>query len=251
MSGQATGAASVIWHDVECGGYAADLASFEALARQAAGPVLELGAGTGRVALHLARAGHEVTAIDREAALLDALSGRARAEGLAVASAIADARSFSLPSPFALVIAPMQLLQVVGDAPERASLLRSVRDHLAAGGAFAAAILAPGALAAADPPGTGAPPLPDIREVDGRVYSSLPVAVAERAGAVEVTRLRQTVAPDGTLTEAHDVVRLFPLTVERLESEAAGAGFRARERIEIPPTADHVGSTIVVTEAVR
>ena len=55
MSGEA-----VIWHDVECGGYRADLPYWVALARAHGGPVLDIGAGTGRVALALARDGHAV-----------------------------------------------------------------------------------------------------------------------------------------------------------------------------------------------
>ena len=49
-----------IWHDVECGAYGADLALWEELATAAGGPVLDLGCGTGRVVLHLARRGHAV-----------------------------------------------------------------------------------------------------------------------------------------------------------------------------------------------
>ena len=60
----------VIWHDVECGGYAADLPLWRELARAEAGPVLDVGAGAGRVALELARHGHDVTALDRDAVLL-------------------------------------------------------------------------------------------------------------------------------------------------------------------------------------
>ena len=54
---------AVIWHDVECGRYAADLPLWRGLADEASGPVLDVGAGTGRVAIDLARRGHEVTAL--------------------------------------------------------------------------------------------------------------------------------------------------------------------------------------------
>ena len=57
----ATADRETIWHEVECGSYAADLALWSELAAEVAGPVLELGCGTGRVALHLAAEGREVT----------------------------------------------------------------------------------------------------------------------------------------------------------------------------------------------
>ena len=54
----------VIWHDVENGSYAADLELWRTLAAEASGPILDLGAGTGRVARDLHAAGHEVHALD-------------------------------------------------------------------------------------------------------------------------------------------------------------------------------------------
>ena len=65
---------------MECGRYVADLALWQELAARERGPVLDVGAGTGRVALDLARAGHAVTALDREPELLAALA-RARRGG--------------------------------------------------------------------------------------------------------------------------------------------------------------------------
>ena len=73
--------AHVVWHDVECGGYDADLALWRELAREAGGPVLDVGAGTGRVALRLAGAGLDVTALDLDGELLDVLEGAPRRPG--------------------------------------------------------------------------------------------------------------------------------------------------------------------------
>src|SRR5207244_3963878 len=67
----------VAWHDLECGGYRADFALWHELAQANPGPVLEVGAGTGRVALELARAGYAVTALDRDPALRAARGTRA------------------------------------------------------------------------------------------------------------------------------------------------------------------------------
>src|ERR1700724_459855 len=106
----------VIWHDLECGGYDADLALWRELAGgsndgSSADPILEVGAGSGRVALDLARAGHRVTALDIDGELLLAL--RERAEGLRVETACADARSFALDArDFILCLVPMQTVQL-------------------------------------------------------------------------------------------------------------------------------------------
>ena len=52
-------ARAVIWHDIENGSYSADLPLWLELAAEAGGPVLDLGAGTGRVARALHGGGHE------------------------------------------------------------------------------------------------------------------------------------------------------------------------------------------------
>ncbi|MBV9839279.1 MAG: hypothetical protein JO156_14285, partial [Solirubrobacterales bacterium] len=54
---------SVVWHDLECGSYHEDLELWRELARRHGDPVLEIGAGTGRVSLELARRGHRVVAL--------------------------------------------------------------------------------------------------------------------------------------------------------------------------------------------
>src|SRR4051812_50230317 len=98
-----------LWHDLECGPYAEDLPLWRRLAREAAGPVLDVGAGTGRVALDLARAGRPVTALDVDPELLGALGERAAAAGVEIRIVQADARDFSLPgAAFALILVPMQ-----------------------------------------------------------------------------------------------------------------------------------------------
>ena len=74
---------SVIWHDIECGAYAEDLPLWRSLAAEYGDPVLDVGAGTGRVALDLARAGYRVTALDRDPELLAALESAPREEASA------------------------------------------------------------------------------------------------------------------------------------------------------------------------
>jgi SAM-dependent methyltransferase len=247
----ATGALQqeVIWHDLECASYAADLSLWAQLATAARGPVLELGCGTGRVALHLSRDGHPVTGIDHGAELVAELRRRANGEGLDVRAEVADAAAFSLGDRFGLILAPMQLLQLLPDDRQRSECLHSAAKHLNPGGMLALAIVEPGQARSAGADQSASPPLPDARELDGWVYSSLPLGVFESGGALVVERLRQTVTPGGRLEEARSAVQLRILSASQLEEEAGAAGLRAAGRRRIEATEGHVGSTVVLLEA--
>ncbi|HEY1591806.1 MAG TPA: methyltransferase domain-containing protein [Solirubrobacteraceae bacterium] len=232
---------SVIWHDIECGAYGADIALWRALAREHPGPLLDVGAGTGRITLDLAREGRRVVALDRDADLLAELS--ARGAGLEVETVVADAREFSLAERFALIIVPMQTIQLLGGAGGRRMFLGRARGHLTETGVLAIAISEHLELYETD---GLAGPLPDIRELGGIVYSSQPTAVrADEAGFV-LERRRETIDGDGTRTVEQDVIRIDPLLAAELEREASEVGLNAAGRIEIPPTADHVGSVVVM-----
>jgi SAM-dependent methyltransferase len=235
----------VLWHDLECGSYAADLPLWRELAGAAAsGPVLEIGAGTGRVALDLAGRGHEVTALDNDGALLDALRARAT-EAVAVEAVTADARDFALGRRFGLCVVPMQTIQLLGGPAGRASFLACAYRHLVRGGLLAAALAEP--LPEYD--SSLAPPLPDLRERDGWVYSSQPVAVWQDGDATAIERVRETVSPAGEHSTSAYVVHLDLLSPAELERESAVVGFEPLPRRRIAPTAEHVGSDVVVVRA--
>ena len=236
---------ATIWHDLECGSYTADLALWRGLADRAGGPVLEVGAGTGRVALDLARRGHEVIALDCDASLLEVLAERAR--DLPVRTLAADARDFRLDGPVRLCIVPMQTIQLLGGREGRAAFLRCARAQLEAGGVLAAAIAED--LPAFEPRNPGDLPPPDIREHAGWVYASQPVAVRDRGAATVLERRREAVAPDGTRHEREDVVRLDRISAANLEREASLAGLSPLPGVDVPPTRDHVGSRVVMLEA--
>jgi SAM-dependent methyltransferase len=234
------------WHEVECGGYAADLPLWERLADDAHGAVLELGCGSGRVALHLARRGCEVWAVDANPALLEVLESRATTAGLPVRAQLADVRALELDREFGLVIAPMQVIQMLGGADSRLAALKRAARHLAAAGRLAAAIVEHPADSVE---GVGAAAIPDVRELDGWIYSSLAVAVSEDDGGLEIHRLRQAVSPEGSLNEEEHRERLDSLDAETLEAEAGSVGLRPAEHLEVPPTDGYLGSTVVVVEA--
>jgi SAM-dependent methyltransferase len=232
---------AVIWHDLECGGYVADLPLWRELAGAAPARVLDVGAGTGRVALDLARAGHAVTALDRDAELLAVLAERARAAALEVATVVADAAGFDLAG-FALIAVPMQTLQLLPDAPARGRFFAAARRALVPGGRLAAAL----ATALEGFEGEALLPAPDVAERDGWRFVSQPVAVREDADAAWIERVRITIGPDGGRTSAPDVVRLARVSADGLAAEAAEHGLALAEVREIPATDEHVGTEVVV-----
>jgi len=235
-----TGAAA-IWHDVECGSYDADLPLWEELAERHGGPILELGCGTGRVALHLARRGYKVIGLDRDQELLEVLD--ARATSFELTTLRADARDFVLGQQVGLVLAPTHLLQLLPGPDERGECLRSVAAALRPGGLLAVVI-----IEEMPEPDGAPPPLPDVREVDGWVYSSLAIEAATGPGQIVVRRLRQTVSPQGALSEEPNEVRIATFTAASLEAEAEAAGLRPAGQREIAPTDLHVGSKVVLLE---
>jgi SAM-dependent methyltransferase len=230
---------AVVWHDLECGGYGEDLALWRELA--GAGPVLDLGCGTGRVALDLAARGVAVVGLDRDPALLQALSERA--EGLPVETVCADARAFDLGRRFPVVLAPMQTVQLLGGKAGRADFLRCVRAHLEPGGLAALALA--DALEGFDE-ATATPPMPDVREQDGIVYFSQPVAVKDEGERVAIHRVREIVDRDGGRTSGRDITRLDRLEPEQLEAEAGAQGLTPLQQRQIPPTDEFVGSVVVM-----
>ena len=232
-------AEEVIWHDLECGSYVADLPLWEELAEAAGGELLDLGCGTGRVAVHLARRGHSVVGLDVDGELLATLADRA--QGLPLTTIEADARDFQLDREVALALAPMQTLQLLESPADREACLRRVAAHLRPGGRFAGAI-----LEAMPEPDGSLPPLPDVREVDGWVYSSLAIEAAVGQGEIVIHRLREVVSPTGELRREPNRVRIAIFPAEQLETEAAAAGLVPVERREIGHTDIHVGSTVVV-----
>jgi SAM-dependent methyltransferase len=230
---------AAVWHDVECGSYVEDRELWRELADAAGGPVLDVGAGTGRVALDLAARGIEVVALDHDPELLEVLQGRAAAAALSIEIVAGDARSFALGDRrFGLVIVPMQTLQLLGGAEDRAGFLRSALAHLRPAGTIAVALA--DALESFDAASDGLPE-PDVAIVDGVRYASLPLAVVDEGPQIAIHRLRQ--AGDA---ESHDVIRLDRVSPAQLAEEAEVLGLIAAAARQIPATEVYVGSTVVI-----
>ncbi len=252
--------AKVVWHDLECGFYAADLALWRELAEWARSdgaptPILDVGAGTGRVALDLAAAGHKVTALDLDAELLGALSERAAEEGFEIATVCADARTFELDrSDFALCVVAMQTIQLLDDSAGRIAFLKRARAHLRPGALLACAIvteLDPFDHAAGD-----VGPSPEVVRVDGLEYVSRATSVRLRRHTLRIERERRILQIDESAratartTNAPkpecDVIELDRVRVSQLQREGLDAGLTPTYVRVITSTEEHVGSEVVI-----
>lgn len=127
--------------------YKADLACYLALAAESGGPVLELGGGTGRVALALAREGIDVVVVDRMPSMLERARERLAKESAAVRDRIelvlSDVRELALGRRFPLVIAPFNVFQHLYTREDFERALGVARAHLNPGGRLAFDVLLP------------------------------------------------------------------------------------------------------------
>ncbi|MDA0158901.1 class I SAM-dependent methyltransferase [Solirubrobacter ginsenosidimutans] len=230
-----------LWHDLECGEYREDLPSWRALAAETGGPVLDVGAGTGRVTLDLAAQGLAVVALDTEAALLGALAHRAG--GLAVETVVADARSFDSEHRFSLIVVPMQTLQLLGGRRGRSAFLRCAHTHLQPGGVVAAALA--DAMDCFDEE-HDAPPPPDARDIADVRYASQLLAVVEDGGRAALHRRREITGPHRPPQAEDVVVHLDRVSAEEVEADAAELGFLVEPHRHVPESERYLGSTIIV-----
>jgi SAM-dependent methyltransferase len=190
-------------YDLDYGDFAGDLSLYENFARRCELPVLEIGVGTGRVALHLARAGFAVWGIDSSPAMLERARSKAD-ESLAGRLHLvqADMRDFDLGQEFDLALCPGGGFQHLLTTDDQASCLASVRRHLAPGGLFVADLRS---LTAIDWAASRSPATLEWSRADTASGDTVTKLVSVRLDGARQT-LYQThvydrIAPEGTLTE--------------------------------------------------
>ena len=115
---------------------------YRALAREARGAVLELGCGSGRVLLGIAREGIPCTGLDASEEMLAVLRGKNPPPNLHLV--LGRMQSFDLgPERFALIFSAFRAFQHLYTVEDQLACLARVRRHLLPGGLFAFDVFAP------------------------------------------------------------------------------------------------------------
>jgi SAM-dependent methyltransferase len=132
-------------YDLQHDGYREDFAFYRRLCEDQGGPVVELGAGTGRLTLPLAGTGAQVIAVEPHALMRARCAARVAEAGLGARVRVVDgdARSLDLDVRAALVIAPFNTLMHLESLADQDAALAAARRHLAPGGAFACDLFVP------------------------------------------------------------------------------------------------------------
>ena len=228
----ATAVALARLYDLDLQDDPGDLDLYLALADRADGPILELAGGSGRLAVPLALAGYNVTAVDRDPAMLD--RGRTRALATSVpadrlAFVEADLVGLELPDAgrYAFAFIALNSIMLLASRDAQRAAFRTLATHLA-----------PGGLAAVD---AWLPDAEDLGRFDGRIMLEWPRtdpdtgAIVTKVGSAQHDPATNTVElsaiyEEGRQGEAprrwvrHDRLRL--ISADELSAFADDAGLR-------------------------
>ena len=199
------------YYDLENADFTEDLDYWLDLAEEHGNPILELGCGTGRVLLNLARRGHAVTGVDNSPEMLARLQAKlaaASGQHLAAAPQIVQAglEDFELPQRFRLAIMPFNTFMHLLTTEAQLVALERIRRHLAPGGALALDMPNPGEAYAAQEQGLTLERT--FFDGDRTVQQFSSIALDRAAQLAHITWNYDATGPDGALQRS-----IVPLTL--------------------------------------
>jgi SAM-dependent methyltransferase len=127
------------FYDLEYRKVTDDLELYRQFAIRCESPILELGCGSGRVLLHLARSGFRVTGIDSSAPML-AIARQRMAEDAGLERRVhmveADMRTFSVRTRFRMALCAINTFMHLMTTADQIACLSNLHKHLVADGLF-------------------------------------------------------------------------------------------------------------------
>jgi SAM-dependent methyltransferase len=226
------------WYDLEHDPFEDDLQFYRDLAGGSGPTMLEIGCGTGRVTVALARMGREVTAVDASAAMLARCRDRLAHEPAGIVARVhlvqADAAAMgdAAPGPYALAIVPLNTFAHFARPEDRLALLDQVRQRLVPGGRLVVDLDTEGPRRLLGSPGqvwlvAHLHPSPAAKGEAGGITDVLHFASAEldaEPDVAVVTHIYDAQTRDGRVTRTISRMRLglISTTEARLTLERAG-----------------------------
>jgi SAM-dependent methyltransferase len=140
------------FYDRDLDGFADDVQMVEQFALRTGSPILDLGCGTGRLLVPLAREGYQLTGVDISAAMLDVARGNLATAGVGeqVCLVQQDMRHLDLGQTYRLIVCALSSFAHLLTQEDQRTALTRVREHLCPGGLLVLDMFNP------DLPGTGA-----------------------------------------------------------------------------------------------
>ena len=227
-----------------------DAAFYLTLAKKTGGPVLELGCGSGRVLLPVARAGIECTGLDPSRTMLARLKKNDPPSNLRLVQA--RMQDFDLPGErFALIYSAFRAFQHLLTVEDELSCLAAVRRHLAPGGTFALDVFAPKLDRIAV---LKEPELPEVQWKDGNTEVRRMTSVTrDPAAQVFEVKFRHELRRPGKRPESRTVTTkmryLFRYELEHLLARAGFSDIRVFGGFDRRPYDYFSGETVAVARA--
>ena len=127
------------FYDLDLRDVAYDAETYQRLAQEAGDALLELGVGSGRLAIPLALAGHHVTGVDHDRAMLARAreawdASRGSLERARLRLQLHDLRAFRSHERFAMAYMAVNTFLLAEDDAARLAILGVMRGHLRPGG---------------------------------------------------------------------------------------------------------------------
>ncbi len=131
-----------------------DIPFWQKVAREAQGPVLELGCGTGRLLLRLLGSGFDADGLDLSEPMVERFRSKAGPKGWARRAVVGDMRNFSRPRCYARILCAFNSFAHCETTEDQLRALRCSCAHLLPGGAFVLHMSYPGPQYWSEPDGT-------------------------------------------------------------------------------------------------
>jgi SAM-dependent methyltransferase len=227
----ATAEALARLYDLDLSEDPGDIELYLALATRTGGPILEIASGSGRVAVPLAAAGYEITAVDIDPAMLsraaEAAAAAGRETGARYAAVEADLIGLKLPggATFHLAILALNSILLLESRDTQQAALETMARHLEPGGLAVVDVWLPSADELARYDGRLALEYVRTDPVTGLVVAKTTAAQHEPAtGRVSLTAIYEESEQGGTARRWIREDRLRLLNADDLRAMAESVG---------------------------